>query len=268
MGRAGAPARCLRAASLQIVRSPWASARAGPAPSASATAIRAMQRQRMAGHRIESAPASRRPPSRPLPTGAASPGSHYDRASARDDQDTSPRAPEVRPHRDSRGAPEPARAAGRRPGRLPGSPSPRAHAAFAFETGIGDEHPEMFSNPLWLQLHTKITRYIAPYDAAVRPYSLALARAFDGGRRSAPPESPDRLLPLRVHADGHAERRHLPARRAEVRPPVPPRPRIPVMGRVQPRQHPRSPCQPLGGVCRPLLPGADPRLPRLHRQRP
>ncbi len=56
--------------------------------------------------------------------------------------------------------------------------SPRAHAASFFETGIGNEHPGMFSNPLWLQLHTKITRYIAPYDAAVRPYSLALARAF------------------------------------------------------------------------------------------
>ena len=56
--------------------------------------------------------------------------------------------------------------------------SPRARAASFFTTGIGDEHPGMFSNPLWLQLHTKITRYIAPYDAAVRPYSLELARAF------------------------------------------------------------------------------------------
>jgi hypothetical protein len=36
----------------------------------------------------------------------------------------------------------------------------------------------MFSNPLWTQLHTKIARYIAPYDAAVRPYSLALASAW------------------------------------------------------------------------------------------
>ena len=33
----------------------------------------------------------------------------------------------------------------------------------------------MFSSPLWKQLHTRITRYIAPYDAAVRPYSLTLA---------------------------------------------------------------------------------------------
>ncbi|HXW59287.1 MAG TPA: hypothetical protein VEJ23_07385 [Solirubrobacteraceae bacterium] len=59
--------------------------------------------------------------------------------------------------------------------------APRAHAAQGshyYLTGIGDEHDEMFSNPLWKQLHTKISRYIAPYDAAVRPYSLQLARAW------------------------------------------------------------------------------------------
>jgi hypothetical protein len=49
---------------------------------------------------------------------------------------------------------------------------PRAHAASSYLTGIGDEQGEMFSNPLWQQLHTKIVRYIAPYDAVVHPYSL------------------------------------------------------------------------------------------------
>jgi hypothetical protein len=53
--------------------------------------------------------------------------------------------------------------------------SPVAETASFFKTGIGDEHPEMFANPLWVQLHTQITRYIAPYDAAVRPYSLMQA---------------------------------------------------------------------------------------------
>ncbi len=57
-------------------------------------------------------------------------------------------------------------------------PHARAHAASFFTTGIGDEHPEMFTNPLWQQLHTKITRYIAPYDAAVRPYSLRQAATW------------------------------------------------------------------------------------------
>ncbi len=58
------------------------------------------------------------------------------------------------------------------------SPKPRAHTASFFLTGIGDQRTEMFTNPLWLQLHTKISRYIAPYDAAVRPYSLQLAREW------------------------------------------------------------------------------------------
>jgi hypothetical protein len=56
--------------------------------------------------------------------------------------------------------------------------SPSAHAAATYLTGIGDEHSEMFGNPLWRQLHTKIARYIAPYDAAARPYSLQQARVW------------------------------------------------------------------------------------------
>ena len=36
----------------------------------------------------------------------------------------------------------------------------------------------MFSNPLYQQLHTKIARYIAPYDAAVRGDALAKAREW------------------------------------------------------------------------------------------
>ncbi|HXC22959.1 MAG TPA: hypothetical protein VNU28_00110, partial [Solirubrobacteraceae bacterium] len=55
---------------------------------------------------------------------------------------------------------------------------PSAKAASSYLTGIGDQQTEMFTNPLWTQLHTKIARYIAPYDAAVRPYSLQLAREW------------------------------------------------------------------------------------------
>lgn len=58
------------------------------------------------------------------------------------------------------------------------SSKPTARTAASYLTGIGDEQTEMFGNPLWQQLHTKIVRYIAPYDAAVRPYSLQLARAW------------------------------------------------------------------------------------------
>jgi hypothetical protein len=53
-----------------------------------------------------------------------------------------------------------------------------AAAAGAFLTGIGDEQAEMFSDPNWLRLHTKITRYIAPYDAVAHSYSLDKAIVF------------------------------------------------------------------------------------------
>jgi hypothetical protein len=62
---------------------------------------------------------------------------------------------------------------------------PGAHTAAAYLTGIGDEGTEMFSNPQWTQLHTKIARYIAPYDAAVRPYSLQVAREWIGDAEAA-----------------------------------------------------------------------------------
>jgi hypothetical protein len=56
--------------------------------------------------------------------------------------------------------------------------APRAHASSSYITGIGDETASMFANPLYKQLHTKIVRYIAPYDAAVRSYSLDKAITF------------------------------------------------------------------------------------------
>ncbi len=56
--------------------------------------------------------------------------------------------------------------------------SPSAHASASYLAGIGDEQLEMFGNPLWQQLHTKIARYIAPYDAVVHSYSLDKAKAW------------------------------------------------------------------------------------------
>jgi len=55
---------------------------------------------------------------------------------------------------------------------------PRAQAASSYLTGIGDEYLSMFHEPLFEQLHTKIVRYIAPYDAVAHPYSLTQAGAF------------------------------------------------------------------------------------------
>jgi hypothetical protein len=56
--------------------------------------------------------------------------------------------------------------------------SPHAHAAASFSTGLGDETTEMFGDPNWKQLHTKIARYIVPYDAAVHSYSLDKAKLW------------------------------------------------------------------------------------------
>jgi hypothetical protein len=64
------------------------------------------------------------------------------------------------------------------PSAVGGAQAPRAHAAASYLTGVGDESIEMFGNPLWAQLHTKIVRYIAPYDAVAHSYSLDKARLF------------------------------------------------------------------------------------------
>ncbi len=55
---------------------------------------------------------------------------------------------------------------------------PRAHAASSYITGIGDESALMFHEPLFGQLHTKIVRYIAPYDAVVHRATLNQAITF------------------------------------------------------------------------------------------
>jgi hypothetical protein len=59
-----------------------------------------------------------------------------------------------------------------------GAGGPRARAASSYITGIGDEHTAMFSQSIYQRLHTKIVRYIAPYDAVRHPYSLDLATVF------------------------------------------------------------------------------------------
>jgi hypothetical protein len=64
------------------------------------------------------------------------------------------------------------------PGASGSARSPRAHAASTYMTGIGDENATMFQNPFWTRLHTKIVRYIAPYDAVAHSYSLDQATLF------------------------------------------------------------------------------------------
>jgi hypothetical protein len=53
----------------------------------------------------------------------------------------------------------------------------KAHGEW-YMTGISDSREEMFSNKLWKQLHTKISRLVIPYDVAVRPYDLHFATTW------------------------------------------------------------------------------------------
>jgi hypothetical protein len=62
---------------------------------------------------------------------------------------------------------------------------PRARVASSYLTGIGNENPKMFSDPLYQQLHTKIVRYVVPYDAVVHPYSLYQAVEFIAAAEAA-----------------------------------------------------------------------------------
>src|ERR1700735_1321765 len=61
----------------------------------------------------------------------------------------------------------------------PGKPqAPRAHSSSSYIPANGDEPAQMFSEPLFQQLHTKVVRYIAPYDAVIHSYSLDQAIVF------------------------------------------------------------------------------------------
>ena len=62
--------------------------------------------------------------------------------------------------------------------RKPATRTPSAHAASTYLTGLGDESPEMFTDPHATQLRTKIVRYIAPWDAVAHSYSLDKAKVW------------------------------------------------------------------------------------------
>lgn len=58
----------------------------------------------------------------------------------------------------------PARAAAAHAAKAKRKPKPKPPAAIRATTGIGDEQPAMFSNPAFKALHTRIARYVTPYD--------------------------------------------------------------------------------------------------------
>ena len=108
-------------------------------------------------------------------------------------------------------------------------------------------------------LHRSLRRRRAPLLARA-------GHALDQRRGSAAPAGPGRLLPLRVHAHEAAERRqykHDVQKFVKLFPHVH---AVPVVGRGQPRQHPRRALEPVGGRGGAVLPGAAARLQRLHRR--
>jgi hypothetical protein len=51
-------------------------------------------------------------------------------------------------------------------------------AAMGLQIGIGDNNAKMFASPYYRALHTRIVRYVAPYDVADRPRDLAAANEW------------------------------------------------------------------------------------------
>jgi hypothetical protein len=51
-------------------------------------------------------------------------------------------------------------------------------AASGLQIGIGDNNVKMFASPYYRALHTRISRYVAPYDVADRPRDLAAVNAW------------------------------------------------------------------------------------------
>ena len=125
--------------------------------------------------------------------------------------------------------------AGSSPERAPRASSASRSRGPSYMTGISDTQDEMFGNPLWQQLHTRIVRA----DRFPRTWpcgpTIWSRRNVDPRRGSAPPEDPRGLLPLGVHENEDAERRDLQARRGEVHQALPAHSRIPGVGRGQPR---------------------------------
>ncbi len=56
-----------------------------------------------------------------------------------------------------------------------------ASQAASYKTGVGDQNPAMFASPGYKALHSRITRYIAPYNIVTTPSDLAVFRTWLAG---------------------------------------------------------------------------------------
>jgi hypothetical protein len=58
---------------------------------------------------------------------------------------------------------------------------PAASQAASYKTGVGDQNPAMFASPGYKALHSRITRYIAPYNIVTTPSDLATFKTWLAG---------------------------------------------------------------------------------------
>ena len=68
---------------------------------------------------------------------------------------------------------------------VPPKSPPAQSSGQPFLTGIGDERTEMFTNPLWKQLHTTISRYIVPFDAVKHPWDMTISHQWIAAAEAA-----------------------------------------------------------------------------------
>jgi hypothetical protein len=92
--------------------------------------------------------------------------------------------------------------AGGSPAHAHAARSPRAQTASSYLSGIGDSNPAMFASEYWSRLHTKIVRYVVPFDVARHRASLRSATAFIEAARAAH----QKVLVAFYHSQGNPTR--------------------------------------------------------------
>jgi hypothetical protein len=75
----------------------------------------------------------------------------------------------------------------------------------AYQTGVGDNNPKMFSDPNYKALHVKIARYIAPYNVADGGFDMYVARNWVADAEAAG------IQPLIAFYHSRAHGTHLPS---------------------------------------------------------
>src|SRR3954470_1649214 len=85
-----------------------------------------------------------------------------------------------------------------------------ATSGAAFKTGVSDQVPDSFLNPLYKQLKFSIARYITPYDVMTLPADNPTRRALDVWIKNAQSAHQDALVSFE-HSHTRGKERHIPS---------------------------------------------------------